>query len=93
MDTELFELLNEKSMREDDFDQICMLRRDLGKLLKTICKFCGPNVLHFLNQRLAGLCGKDDVETMAQIEGCYFVIGELAKRISADDLPILGDAI
>ena len=53
MDPDHFVLLNQKSMREEDFDALNMSRRDLGSLLRTICKCCGASVLGFLNQRLS----------------------------------------
>ena len=52
LDPHLFLLLNKKSTREEDFDAQTELRRDLGSLLRKLCKCCGSSILPFMNQRL-----------------------------------------
>ena len=47
--SDLFLLLNEKSMRDEDFDEVTELRRDLGNILRKLSKRCGSSVLTFMN--------------------------------------------
>ena len=37
----LFTDLNEVSMRDEQFDDVCSLRRDLGSLIRALSKCCG----------------------------------------------------
>jgi hypothetical protein len=39
-------------MQDEQFDAIVLLRRDLGSLLRTVSKNCGPSVLTYLADKL-----------------------------------------
>jgi hypothetical protein len=49
-----FQELNETSMREEPFDEICKLRKDIGSLIRALSKCCGTlPVLNLLDTRIA----------------------------------------
>jgi len=54
MENYRFQELNEKPMRDEEFDDICELRKDLGSLIRALSKCCGTlAVLNLLDARMA----------------------------------------
>jgi hypothetical protein len=54
MQSYLFEELNETPMRDENFDDVCSLRKDLGSLIRALSKCCGTSpVLSLLDARIA----------------------------------------
>lgn len=50
----LFCDLNEISMRDESFDDLMNLRRDIGSLIRNLCKCCGAKpVITYTNQRIS----------------------------------------
>jgi hypothetical protein len=88
----LFVELNSVSMRDEQFDDVVALRRDLGTLIRSLCKCCGAQaVTAYLNTRfgdsynkLTSASGDKYIELLCAIEGTLFVITELSKTISSD---------
>lgn len=79
-------------MRDEQFDDVVTLRKDLGTLIRNLCKCCGAQpVIAYLNTRfgdsynkLLGASGDKYIEILCAIEGSLFVITELSKTISSD---------
>lgn len=94
MDSYKFLELNEKPMRDEEFDDVCELRKHLGSLIRALSKCCGTlPVLNLLDARMAASYSAFSqapvgmyTQILAEIEGSLFVVSELAKTVSSEEL-------
>ena len=94
MENYKFQELNDKPMRDEEFDDVCELRKHLGNLIRALSKCCGTLVvLNLLDARMAtsfqALAKAPPGQytlILADIEGSMFVVSELAKTVSSEEL-------
>lgn len=81
-------------MRDEEFDDVCELRKDLGSLIRALSKCCGTlAVLNLLDARMAtsfsalpSAPAGQYTQILTEIEGSMFVVSELAKTVSSEEL-------
>jgi len=96
-----FEEMNKTSSRGEEFDDLVMLRRDLGSLIRALCRCCGPlTIYQFYKEKLSAAVLKvqaagenSQIENWIEIEGLLFCVTELTKTLVADEISAVEDVI
>ena len=102
LETFLFEELNSISFRDELFDDVSMLRRDLGSLARNLTTCCGAEpVVKFVAAKIATAnnkikqisAGDEYIEALCELESGLFVMTESCKTIKPDELSQLFELV